>query len=102
MNTEIFLSDIPNTNDEIKFRDDRTLWVEAIQGELNSHLVNNTWCLVQRPTDKNIVECKWIFSLKEDENGNLLKYKARLVARGLNQKYMMDYDRDFCTTCTNF
>jgi len=55
INTQLCLSDIPNTYEEIKFRNDRTLWEEAIQDELNSHFVNNTWCLVQRPMDKNIV-----------------------------------------------
>jgi len=53
MNTQLRLSDIPNTYEETKFRDDRTLWKEAIQNELNSHFVNNTWCLVQRPTDSS-------------------------------------------------
>ncbi|XP_060665678.1 uncharacterized protein LOC132797949 [Drosophila nasuta] len=42
--------------DEIKFRDDRSLWEEAIKDELNSHFENNTWSLVQKPNNKNIVD----------------------------------------------
>jgi len=85
MNTQMCLNDIPNTYEEIKTREYRTLWEYAIKDELNSHFVNNTWCLVQLPKDKNIVDCKWDFSIKQVENGNLLKYKARLVARGFTK-----------------
>jgi len=37
----------------------------------------------------------WVFRIKQDEFGNLVKYKARLVARGLTQEYMTDYDETF-------
>lgn len=39
MNTQICLNDILNTYEEIKSRDDRTLWENAIEDELNSHSV---------------------------------------------------------------
>jgi len=95
MNTQICLNDIPNTFDEIKFREDRSFWEKAIQDELNSHFQNNTWSLVHKPENKNIVDCRWVFSIKQDEFGNLVKYKARLVARGFTQEYMTDYDETF-------
>jgi len=50
---------------------------------------------VQRPDNKNIVDCKWVFSIKQGEFGNLVKYKARLVARGFTQEYMTDYNATF-------
>jgi len=71
MNTQMCLNDIPNTYEEIKTRKDRTLWEDAIKIELNSHFVNNTWCLVQMSKDKNMVDCKCVFSIQQDENGNL-------------------------------
>lgn len=40
-----------------------------------------TWLLVNKPKDKKIIEVKWLFN-KKNEN----MYKARLVARGFQQK----------------
>lgn len=89
------LSNNPMSYEEIKTRDDRVQWEAAIKDELNSFQVNNTWTLVPRPGNKNIVDCKWIFSIKHDEYGNPLRYKARLVARGFRQEYPSDYSETF-------
>jgi len=50
---------------------------------------------VHKPENKNIVDCRWVFSIKQDEFGNLVKYKARLVARGFTEEYVTDYDETF-------
>lgn len=95
MNTQVCLNDIPSTFDDMGFRDDSSFWEKAIQDELSSDSENKTWSLVQKPNNKNIVDCKWLFSIKQDEFGNLEKYKARLISRGFTQKYMTDYDETF-------
>lgn len=95
MNTQVCLNDIPNTFDEIEFREDKIQWRNAIVDELKSHSQNNTWCIVPKPKNKNIADCKWVSSIKQDEFGNLVKYKARLVARGFTQEYMTDYEETF-------
>lgn len=71
------------------------MWEQAIRDELESLAANNTWTFVQRPTDKNIVDCKWVFTLKTNEFGNPIRYKARLVARGFSQQYLIDYNETF-------
>ncbi|CAH0564599.1 unnamed protein product [Brassicogethes aeneus] len=86
---------IPTSYQEIRNRDDRIEWERAISDEINSLLINNTWTLVQKPENKNIVDCKWVFSLKNNEFGNPIKYKARLVAKGFSQKYHIDYNETF-------
>ncbi|CAH2207849.1 jg3075, partial [Pararge aegeria aegeria] len=86
---------IPSSYGEIKTRDDRSQWENAIKSELDSLLKNNTWDLVPRPKGKNIVDCKWIFTIKHDEFGKPLRYKARLVARGFSQEYLTDYNETF-------
>lgn len=86
---------IPTCYQDLKNTDDRSKWEQAIQEEINSLLINNTWSLVTKPDNKNIVDCKWVFTLKNDEFGNPSKYKARLVARGFSQEYLKDYDETF-------
>lgn len=86
---------IPQSYHEIKNRDDKLQWEQAINCEINSLLLNNTWSLVRRPPNKNIVDCKWIFTIKNDAYGNPSKYKARLVARGFSQQYLLDYNETF-------
>lgn len=75
-----------------------------MEEELNSLYENKTWDIVPTPKGKNIVDCKWVFSIKNDSNGNLTKHKARLVAKGFSQKYLLDYDETFApvTRITTF
>lgn len=42
---------------------------------------NNTWQLVPLTTEKRIVGCRWVFSVKQKPNGAMERYKARLVAK---------------------
>lgn len=86
---------IPKSYGEIKTRDDRGQWEQAIKDELDSLTSNNTWSLVSKPTNKNIVQCKWVFTIKIDEHGNPIRYKARLVAKGFSQQYLSDYNETF-------
>ena len=87
--------DVPKCFSDIKQRDDKKLWQDAIKDEINSLNSNKTWTLVDRPGDKNIVNCKWVFTIKNDECGNPAKYKARLVACGYSQQYLIDYEDTF-------
>jgi len=70
-------------------------WEEAIKTELSAHELNNTWTITERPKYKNIVDSKWVFSVKYNELGSPTRYKARLVARGITQKYQVDYEETF-------
>jgi len=78
--------DVPKTFNEVENRADKIQWQQAIKEELDSLEFNKTWSLVPKPEDKNIVDCKWIFTIKKDEFGKPKKHKARLVARGFSQK----------------
>jgi ribonuclease HI len=63
--------------------------------EINSIYMNKTWDLVQLPENKKAIGCKWVYKLKFDDQGNVSRYKARLVAQGFSQKYGEDYDEVF-------
>ena len=66
-------------------------WEKAIMDEYNSIMRNNTWRLVPRPANRQIVTCKWVFKHKKDQFGRITRLKARLVARGFSQVYGIDY-----------
>ncbi|GJS95678.1 retrovirus-related pol polyprotein from transposon TNT 1-94 [Tanacetum coccineum] len=57
--------------------------VIAMQEELNEIERLEVWELVHRPDCVMVITVKWIYKVKLDELGDVLKNKARLVARGL-------------------
>lgn len=70
-------------------------WKEAMDEEYKSLLNNNTWEITTLPDDKHSIPCKWVFKTKTDENGDIVKYKARLVIKGCSQKPGIDYTEVF-------
>lgn len=56
---------------------------------------NKTWTLAPLPPGRNMVSNKWLFKKKFTQDGEVSKYKARLVARGFSQRYGEDYTETF-------
>jgi hypothetical protein len=50
--------------------------------ELSSIEQNDTWTLVNLPRGHRAIGLKWVFKIKRDELGAIIKQKARLVAKG--------------------
>lgn len=72
-------------------RDDEAEWRSAIASEISSLNENETWEVVERPENAKLLGSRWVFKkVKEEPNGGL-KYKARLVARGFQQKEGIDF-----------
>jgi len=53
------------------------------------------WDLVPKPQQKNIIGKKWVFRNKLNEQGEVIKNKARLVAQGYSQQEGIDYTETF-------
>ena len=51
--------------------------------------------VVPCPANANIVTCKWVFTIKYHLEGTIAHHKARLVARGFTQVYVIDYTETF-------
>jgi hypothetical protein len=47
---------------------------------------NGTWSLTDLPPDRKAIGLKWVFKVKRDEQGSVMKYKARLVVKGYSQQ----------------
>ncbi len=75
--------------------EDAKKWEITMQEEYDSLLINNTWSLVPFPKGRKPISCKWVFKLKHGVDGEIERYKARLVARGFTQKIRLDYNETF-------
>jgi len=82
----------PTTVDE-SLSDDG--WILTMQEELNQFQRNDVWDLVPKPLQKNIIGTKWMFRNKLNEQGEVTRNKARLVAQGYNKKEDIDYTETF-------
>ncbi|GKB21284.1 putative ribonuclease H-like domain-containing protein [Tanacetum coccineum] len=60
----------------------QSCWIEAMQKELNEFECLGVWELVPRLDKVMVITLKWIYKVKLDELGGILKNKSRLVARG--------------------
>jgi len=70
-------------------------WILAMQDELNQLKRNDVWDLVPKPEHKNIIGTKWVFRNKLNEQGEVIRNKARLVAQGYSQQEGIDYTETF-------
>ena len=94
-------TDDPKTVKEAMERNDWQEWKKAMIAEMNSMGKTKTFQKLKRknlPIGRKPIGCKWVFKLKKDENGNVTKYKARIVAKGYSQKFGTDYEHTFAPT----
>ena len=80
MSNVAFISTIEPKNPKEASSDDS--WILAMQEELNQFTRNDVWELVPRPEDKTIIGTKWVYKNKMNEQGEVVRNKARLVAQG--------------------
>ena len=81
----------PRTLTEAKHLPDCPLWEKAIEEELETLQKAGTWELTEARPEANIIGSKWVFCAKKDAAGNVIHYKARLVAQGFSQVPGVDY-----------
>nr|GEX12357.1 hypothetical protein [Tanacetum cinerariifolium] len=66
-----------------------------MQEELNEFERLNVWELVPQPDKVMVITLKWIYKVKLDKLGGILKNKARLVARGYCQEKGIYFEESF-------
>nr|GEV57960.1 hypothetical protein [Tanacetum cinerariifolium] len=73
----------------------QSCWIEAMQEELNEFERLGVWELIPRPDNVMVITLKWVYKVKLDELGGILKNKAWLVARGYRQEEGTDFEESF-------
>lgn len=76
----------PKTYEQAIRASDGKRWKEAMDEEYHSLVKNGTWKLVSSPTDQKVIDNRWVFKLKQNTDGSIERYKARLVVRGFTQE----------------
>ncbi|KAL6346966.1 hypothetical protein AAG906_006026 [Vitis piasezkii] len=70
-------------------------WLSAMDDEIQALKKNDTWDLITRPINHNVVGCRWIFKTKLHANGSIERHKAHLVAKGFSQIHGLDFEDTF-------
>ena len=78
--------DEPQTYEEALSSDHSDKWRQAMDDEIKSLHANQTWTTQPIPSGVRAIPVKWVYKVKRDANGNIERYKARLVAYGFRQK----------------
>ena len=79
----------PNNFVESRKNDD---WIKSMNEELDQIEKNQTWELVPRSANMNIVGTKWFFKNKFNEDGKVIRNKAILVCKGYSQVEGVDFE----------
>ncbi|GJW18175.1 integrase, catalytic region, zinc finger, CCHC-type containing protein, partial [Tanacetum coccineum] len=70
-------------------------WIEAMQEEIHEFERLQVWELVPYLDFVMLIKLKWIYKVKKDKLGGVLKNKARLVAKGYHQEEGIDFEESF-------
>lgn len=61
-------------------------WQEAMKCEIRAVEKNNTWELTELPPSQKAIGLRWVYKAKKNTNEEIVKYKARILAKGYVQK----------------
>ena len=85
----------PQSYSEAMKSPDARMWRNAIQVEYDSLIENRTWKVVDLPPGRKALTTKWVLKKKLGPGGEVVKYKARMVARGFQQVEGYDYTETY-------
>ncbi|KAE8716977.1 cytochrome P450 71A9-like [Hibiscus syriacus] len=85
----------PSTYQEAINSSDVSMWMMAMQEEIEALHKNNTWDLMPLPQVRKPIGNKWVFKIKRNGDDQVERYRARLVVKGYAQKECIDFNEIF-------
>jgi len=70
-------------------------WKTAMKNEIQLLKNNNTWDIVNVPSDQHVLKEHWVYKVKCDTHGQVSHYKAHWVVKDYKQQFDIDYDQIF-------
>ncbi|XP_070041639.1 uncharacterized mitochondrial protein AtMg00820-like [Nicotiana tomentosiformis] len=96
-NYQCYLEKFSHLTEPQTFKEDveDSRWIEAMKQEVKALEDNNTGKVVDLPVRKNVIGSKWVYKIKFKADGDIDRFKARLVANGYSQREGLDYHDTF-------
>lgn len=102
--------DEPNTFKQAMESPDKNNWYKACLDENNELIKQNTFDIVNTPSNIKLLGGRWVFKMKPinkitakssyiTNKDNTIRYKARWVVQGFGQRLGVDFLETFSTTC---
>lgn len=107
LNAELILDNIANTTNDDEERDPATVrdaqhskywneWLAAMHEELEALKAKEVYKEVEElPSGRHTVQCKWVLRIKRNKDGQISRFKGRLVAKGFTQIFGQDFTFTF-------
>nr|GEU49867.1 hypothetical protein [Tanacetum cinerariifolium] len=74
---------------------DGEMYMFALTEEIHQFNRLDVWELVDRALCKNVINMKWLWKNKRDEENTVIRNKSRIVAKGYAQKEGVDFEESF-------
>nr|GEZ54621.1 retrovirus-related Pol polyprotein from transposon TNT 1-94 [Tanacetum cinerariifolium] len=81
--------------EDAQVEDDEFINIFCTAEELHQFDRLDVWELVDRPLCQNVINMKWFWKNKRDEENTVIRNKSRLVAKGCAQKEGVDFKESF-------
>ena len=73
---DLKFDEAPATLEEVRKRPNWDKWKHAMDEEMATLRKMNTWELADLPKDRKPISCRWVFALKHNASGEIVKHKA--------------------------
>eukprot|EP00961_Rhodomonas_salina_P296392 3936304-Rhodomonas_salina.1 len=73
-------------------------WLEGIRREIEGLIAKGTYREMKLPAGKKAIPTRLVFKVKTNKEGEVTRYKVRLVVKGFHQVKGLDFDESFAPT----